>query len=172
MQPIATKKIDISEVENLQKIGIQTFIETFEEVNAEEDMQKYIAESLSISQLTSELQNPNSEFYFASKDEQIVGYLKVNFADAQTENVNQNSLEIERIYVLKEFLGLKIGQLLFDRAVEIGKERMVEFVWLGVWEKNGRAIRFYEKNGFEIFGKHDFVLGNDVQTDLMMKLEI
>ena len=166
------RKLDITDLENLQKISILTFRETFEEVNTKEDMQKYLDENLSVEKLKSELENPNSEFYFAENDNQILGYLKLNFGNAQTENQGNETLEIERIYVLKEFFPLKIGQVLFEKSLEIAKEKKLKFIWLGVWEENKRAIRFYEKNGFKIFGKHDFVLGKDVQTDLMMKLYI
>lgn len=166
------RKLNSSDSENLRKISIQTFKETFEEVNTEEDMQKYLDENLSIEKLKTELENPNSEFYFAENNDEILGYLKLNFKDAQTEKLEENHFEIERIYVLKAFLGQKIGQILFDKAIEIGKKKNLEFLWLGVWEENHRAIKFYEKNGFKVFGKHKFVLGKDVQTDLMMKLKI
>lgn len=166
------RKINIDDLETLRYLSIQTFKETFEQVNTKEDMQKYLIENLSIEKLNSELENPNSEFYFAENNDEILGYLKLNFKDAQTEELEENHFEIERIYVLKTFLGQKIGQILFDKAIEIGREKNLEYVWLGVWEENHRAIRFYEKNGFEIFGKHDFVLGEDVQTDLLMKMKI
>ena len=166
------RKLDITDLENLQKISILTFRETFEEVNSEEDMQKYLDENLSLERLKNELENQNSEFYFAENNGEILGYLKLNFKDAQTEKVEENHFEIERIYVLKAFLGQKIVQILFDKAIEIGREKNLEYVWLGVWEENHRAIKFYEKNGFKIFGKHDFVLGKDVQTDLLMKLKL
>ena len=166
------RKLDITDLENLQKISITTFRETFEEVNSEEDMQKYLDENLSLERLKNELENLDSEFYFIENENKNLGYLKLNFGNAQTENFKKNHLEIERIYVLKAFLGQKIGQILFDKAIEIGREKNLEYVWLGVWEENHRAIRFYGKNGFEIFGKHDFVLGEDVQTDLLMKMKI
>ena len=166
------RKINIDDLEALRNLGIQTFKETFEEVNTEEDMQKYLDENLSLERLKSELENLDSEFYFIENENKNLGYLKLNFGNAQTEKVEENYFEIERIYVLKAFLGQKIGQILFDKAIEIGREKNLEYVWLGVWEENHRAIKFYEKNGFEIFGKHDFVLGKDVQTDLLMKLKI
>ena len=166
------RKINIDDLEALRNFSIQTFKETFEEVNTEEDMQKYLDENLSIEKLKTELENPNSEFYFGENNDEILGYLKLNFKDAQTEKLEENHFEIERIYVLKAFLGQKIGRILFDKAIEIGREKNLEYVWLGVWEENHRAIKFYEKNGFKIFGKHDFVLGKDVQTDLLMKLKL
>ena len=166
------RKLDITDLENLQKISITTFRETFEEVNSEEDMQKYLDENLSLERLKNELENLDSEFYFIKNENKNLGYLKLNFGNAQTENFKKNHLEIERIYVLKDFLGQKIGQILLNKAIEIGKKKNLEFLWLGVWEENHRAIKFYEKNGFKFFGKHKFVLGKDVQTDLLMKLKI
>ena len=90
-------------------------------MNTEEDMQKYFLENLSIEKLKTELENPNSEFYFAENNDEILGYLKLNFKDAQTEKLKENHFEIERIYVIKAFLGKKIGQILFHKAIEIGR---------------------------------------------------
>ena len=135
-------------------------------------MDKYLAENFSIELLSNELCNPSSEFYLARIEKEVVGYLKLNFGQAQTEKDNHDGVEIERIYVLKQYHGKKVGQVLYSKAMEIAKMRNARYVWLGVWEKNPRAIRFYEKNGFIEYGKHVFVLGNDKQTDLMMKLKI
>jgi diamine N-acetyltransferase len=122
--------------------------------------------------LTTELTNKNSEFYFAEFEGQVIGYLKLNFGPSQTELKDEGALEIERIYVLKEFQGKKIGQLLYEKSIEIAKQQGVDYVWLGVWEENPRAINFYKKNGFMEFDKHTFKLGNDEQTDIMMKLHL
>ena len=172
MKQIEIYKIGTKEIEQLQKIGKRTFFETFAESNTEENMQHYLNEGFTFEKLTSELQNQNSEFYFAESENQIIGYLKINFNEAQTELQDNTSLEIERIYVLKEFHGKSVGQLLYDRAIQIAKHKNVEYIWLGVWEENPRAIRFYKKNGFVEFDKHIFKLGNDIQTDIMMKLKL
>jgi ribosomal protein S18 acetylase RimI-like enzyme len=172
MEAVEIKKITVSEIEKLQKIGTQTFLETFAEVNSEENMKQYLKDKFSINKLTSELSNPNSEFYFAIRDNEPLGYLKVNFGDAQTELKDKNGLEIERIYVLKEFHGAKIGQLLYNQALQIAKIHNLNYLWLGVWEENHRALNFYKKNGFVEFDKHLFKLGNDEQTDLLMKLTL
>lgn len=170
MEVIEIKKTEITEIEKLQKIGTQTFLETFAEVNSEENMKQYLKDKFSINKLTSELSNPDSEFYFAIRENEPLGYLKVNFGDAQTELKDKNGLEIERIYVLKEFHGAKIGQLLYNQALQIAKIHNLNYLWLGVWEENHRALNFYKKNGFVEFDKHLFKLGNDEQTDLLMKL--
>lgn len=169
---LTVRKIDDKDLEILREISIKTFTETFADVNSEEDMQQYISESLNEEKLLSEIQNQNSEFYFAEDKGKILGYLKLNFRDAQTESFPHDYIEIERIYVIKEFLGKKVGKILFDKVIERACEINADGIWLGVWEKNERAIAFYEKNGFEIVGKHDFVLGEDLQTDLLMRRKI
>jgi ribosomal protein S18 acetylase RimI-like enzyme len=98
--------------------------------------------------------------------------LKINRGEAQTEKKEDNSLEIERIYVLEKFQGRRVGQMLFQKAVEIAKLNQKDYIWLGVWEKNEKAIQFYLKNGFEVFDKHIFKLGVDLQTDLLMRLKL
>jgi diamine N-acetyltransferase len=172
MNKIEIYKIGIEEVEQLQTISKLTFFETFAEGNSEENMQNYLENSLSILQLTIELFNPNSEFYFAKTDYKVIGYLKINFGNAQTELNENEALEIERIYVLNEFHGKKVGQILYEKALEIAKQYESKYLWLGVWEANKRAISFYQKNGFIAFDKHIFKLGNDEQTDIMMKLKL
>ncbi len=166
------KKISLNEIDQLQKIGRQTFYETFSEANSEENMKIYLDNKFSYEKLTAELTDENSEFYFATLDNEPIGYLKINFGASQTELKDEKALEIERIYVSKEFHGKKVGQLLYDKAIEIAKEKNVDYVWLGVWEENFRALSFYTKNGFTEFDRHIFKLGNDEQTDLMMKLKL
>ena len=172
MTNIDIRKATINDLEYLQKISRQTFSETFAEVNTEENMVKYLEEELSIEKLTSELSNSDSEFYLAVNSKNIIGYLKLNFGQSQTELKYHKALEIERIYVLKEFHGKNIGQLLYEKAIRVAAQKNAEYVWLGVWEENQRAINFYKKNGFVEFDKHIFKLGNDEQTDIMMKLQL
>jgi ribosomal protein S18 acetylase RimI-like enzyme len=172
MKTPSVKKTELSELQKLQKIGRETFYETFAGDNSEENMATYLDEKFALDKLTAELTNSASEFYFAQIDDEIIGYLKVNFGEAQTELQDKNGLEIERIYVLKAFHGLKVGQLLYNKALEIAKDSDLKYIWLGVWEENVRALNFYKKNGFVEFDKHIFVLGNEEQTDLLMKLTL
>ena len=162
----------LKDLDQLQEISRQTFSETFSESNTEENLKKYLEEGFSIEKLTAELNDKNSEFYFAELDHTVIGYLKLNLGQSQTELKADNALEIERIYVLQEFHGKKVGQLLYEKAMQIAKQKNADFVWLGVWEENPRAINFYQKNGFIAFDKHIFKLGNDEQTDIMMKLQL
>jgi ribosomal protein S18 acetylase RimI-like enzyme len=169
---LVIRKINIDHLPQLQKIGKTTFAETFTEHNTKEDLDKYLEESFSNEKLSSELNNPYSSFYFAEIEDNVVGYLKINLGASQTELKDNEALEIERIYVLQAYHGKKIGQLLFNKAIEIAKEHKAQYVWLGVWEENHRALQFYKKNGFVQFDTHIFKLGNDEQTDIMMKLAL
>ena len=166
------KIVTLNNIEQLQIIGRQTFFETFSSGNTEENMTKYLEEGFAFDKLTAELNDKNAEFYFAILDNKVIGYLKLNFGQSQTELKDDKGLEIERIYVLKEFHGKSVGQILYDKALEIAKLKNADYVWLGVWEKNLRAISFYTKNGFVQFDKHIFKLGDDEQTDIMMKLKL
>ncbi|WP_320053754.1 GNAT family N-acetyltransferase [uncultured Acetobacteroides sp.] len=169
MENIEVKRASVNDIEALQAIGRQTFFETFSAENTAEDMQKYLSEGFSDKKLAAELGDPNSEFYLALLDGSVIGYLKLNYGPSQTEIKDSEALEIERIYVLKEFHGKKVGQLLYAKAMQVAQQMNASYVWLGVWEKNPRAINFYRKNGFVEFDKHVFQLGNDEQTDIMMK---
>jgi ribosomal protein S18 acetylase RimI-like enzyme len=172
LTPVLLKKAAPNDVEQLQKISRQTFYETFAAANAAENMEKYLHNEFSLEKLTRELNNKNTEFYFAEDENKLIGYLKLNTRQAQTEQHSENALEIERIYVIKEFHGKNIGQLLYEKAIVKAKQIQADYIWLGVWEENLRAIKFYQKNGFIEFDKHIFKLGDDEQTDILMRLDL
>ncbi len=166
-------KVQHKDSQKLLQIGRQTFYDGFgPPVNTEENIQSYLNEKFTKEHITKELKHPNSIFYFAKLNNEIIGYLKLNSGDAQTESVEGNAIEIERIYVTKEYQGKKTGQILLDKSLQVAKNKNAEYIWLGVWDKNVRAIKFYERNGFKIFDKHGFMLGTEAQVDLMMKLEL
>lgn len=169
MNEIVIKRASLEDIKTIQLIGKETFFETFAESNTEEDMKKYLEDNFSEEKVKSELNNPDSEFFIAFEGHFPIGYLKLNNGNAQTESQEENSIEIERIYVKSAYYGKKIGQLLYDKALQVARDKNKSSIWLGVWEENPRAIRFYEKNGFVAFGKHIFKMGDDEQTDIMMQ---
>ena len=172
MENIEILPVTAKDVLHLQHISKKTFSKTFSEINTKENMDKYLEESFSIDQLKEELNNELSQFYFAKLENKVIGYMKLNVGEAQKENQNDNALEIERIYVLQDFQGKKVGQLLYLHAIQIAEEMSADYVWLGVWEKNFKAIAFYKKNGFIAFDEYVFMLGDDRQIDILMKLEL
>jgi ribosomal protein S18 acetylase RimI-like enzyme len=172
MENLVFARVESSDLEKLEEISVKTFSETFSPTNSKENLEIYIQENMSFKNLEEEFKNENSEFYFAKLKDEILGYIKLNFKAAQIENFGKSATEIHRIYVLKEFQGKKVGDFLLKNTLEIAKKVKSEFIWLGVWEKNENAISFYEKQGFKVFDKHDFMFGNDLQTDLLMKMNL
>ena len=169
MEEITISKASIKDVTTLQVIGKQTFFETFSASNTKEDMEKYLTENFTVEKITREVNNLNSQFFIARQNDEAIGYLKVNEGNAQTELQDNASLEIERIYVLTTYHGKKVGQLLYEKALAVARAQKKKSIWLGVWEENPRAIKFYEKNGFTAFDTHIFKMGKDEQTDILMR---
>ena len=160
------------DIEKLMEIGEKTFRETFEGENTQEDMENYCRENFNYEKISLEINDKNSRYFVFEEENQVVGYMKVNFFGSQTEDGYENSLELQRIYVLKSYKGKGIGKKFMEAAINLARENNLEYVWLGVWKHNYKAIEFYKKKGFEKFGEHVFVLGKDEQVDYLMKLEI
>lgn len=166
---IEIRKVTEVEAEALRVLAERTFIYTFAQYNTPENMHSYISSAFSIDQLTRELKSQDRETYFALLDGKPVGYLQLNFDSTEAGLENLHVIEIARLYVVPEYIGNKIGKGLMERAISIAKKRNADCLWLGVWEHNDRARRFYARWGFEEFGSHVFQLGDDQQKDLLLK---
>ena len=162
-------RVHIGEVRQLQAISIATFTEAFAADNTAANLQQYLDKAFSIEKLEAELQDPNAQFYFAWSDNRVIGYLKINFGSSQSVPQDEKAVEIERIYVSGAFYGKNIGQQLVEKAIGVARQAGAPYIWLGVWEHNPRAIRFYGKNGFVPFDEHTFMLGDEAQRDILMK---
>jgi ribosomal protein S18 acetylase RimI-like enzyme len=163
-------KVTPQRLKALHYISHKTFVDAFAHLNNPADLEIFLSGHLTEESLGEEIRNPESEFYFAEINDEPIAYFKINTGKAQTELRETEGLEIERIYVLQVHQGKKIGELLINEIIKIAKQRNKPYIWLGVWEVNLRGISFYQKNGFVIFNKHQFKVGNDIQTDIMMKL--
>ena len=166
------KKCSADDTDVLRKLAIETFYETFGAVNTPEDMKKYLNEAFDRKKVSDELKDENSTFMIVYNDEVPAGYMKVNEAPSQSDINDANSMEIERIYVLDKFQNMGMGKYLMEKAVSIAYERKKQYIWLGVWEKNKKALGFYGKNGFYKTGAHSFILGQDEQTDYIMRKDL
>jgi len=166
------KKCTINDFDTLRDLSIKTFYETYVLFNTAENMDKYIRDAFETDKFKNEFMCPDSSFYLLYNDDVLCGYIKLNEALAQTDIKDENSLEIERIYVLADFQGTGLGKYLIDQAVKIAKEKKKKYLWLGVWEENEKAINFYKRNGFYIFGTHNFLVGNDLQKDHIMRKDL
>ncbi len=170
--PISIYEITSTHVRKLRTIAIQTFEETFAATNSRENMDHYHEKAFNAQVLAEELQDPESWWYFIKFEGKLAGYLKVNVGQAQTELQEADGFEVERIYVLKEFYGSGAGAALMEFAIQFGREKGKKYLWLGVHEKNLRALRFYEKFGLEEFDDHVFMMGKQPQRDLLMRMEL
>lgn len=169
---IQIRKCTPDDAVEVQQIGWKAYQETFAAMNSKETMAAYRNEAFEIDKIKNELLNPASYFYFVEVEGQLAGYLKVNAASAQTELQDPLSLEVERIYVLQAFQKMGLGRRLMEHAIEVALEKGKKYLWLGVWEKNCKAIQFYEKLGFTQIGIHDFVMGDEIQKDYMMRKDL
>ena len=164
--------VKVVDLDTLLAISRKTFHDAFYHLCKPTDYEAYAAMAFQPDKLLHEINNPNSFFYFAMLNGERIGYLKLNFYDAQTEFCEPDAMEVQRIYVTKGHQGKQIGKQLLDFATEKASERQMKYIWLGVWEKNPDAVRFYENNGFKIIGKHTFPFGDEVDTDWLMRKEV
>lgn len=165
-------KILEKDVATLRELAVETFIETFGQENKEEDLQAYFATDLSLETLSKELANPESQHYFLLLNDLPIGFLKVNQGSAQTEQELANAFEVQRIYIKKEYQGNGLGKQLFEFALDLAERSGCDWVWLGVWEHNLKAQAFYAKYGFEKFSQHQFLVGDKVDTDWLLRKRI
>ena len=165
---INIKQCDVGDLRKLQEISYETFNETFNDQNSPESMNAYLERAFNLRQLEKELSNLSSQFFFVYFNSEVAGYLKVNTDDAQSEEMDDESLEIERIYIRTKFQKLGLGKYLINKAIEIAVEQEKNKIWLGVWEENENAIAFYKKIGFVQAGSHSFLMGEEEQIDLIM----
>ncbi len=140
--------------------------------NAPDDLAHYMRQAFNVEQIAAELGEPNAVFLIAEIEEKPAGYAKLNLDVIEEGVTGERPIELARLYSHQEYIGKGVGQNLMDACFEFACERNHDVMWLGVWEFNPRAQRFYEKNGFQAVGRHLFQLGSDPQTDILMQKQI
>ncbi len=166
------QKCEIDQLDFLVNLSRKTFIDAFEKDNNPEDFENYLDFAFNPDRIADEVLDADSDFYFVYLNKEVVGYFKLNQLQAQTDIKDENSLELERIYVLNQFQGKQIGRWMLEQVKTLAKHKNKTFVWLGVWEHNIKAIAFYEIYGFRKFGTHPYYIGKDKQTDWLMRCDI
>jgi ribosomal protein S18 acetylase RimI-like enzyme len=157
------------DAELIADLSRQTFIDTFAPQNTKEDMDLFMNERFTKEALMKEVGVEENIFLLAFINDVVAGYARMRDGEKRMEFADKTTIEIARIYALRHFIGKGTGSALMQKCIDIAKEMNREVIWLGVWEHNKLAIDFYSKWGFEKFGEHLFVLGNDPQTDWLMK---
>ncbi len=159
-----------SDLKLLIKLGRQTQLETFLKDNKPEVMQAYLDENFNELVIKNELADGNSSYFISELDAQPIGYIKIRTDNIkENELAGKNAIELQRIYIVSSEKGKGFGKKQLDFAESFAKKEGYSIIWLGVWEKNMHAMKFYEKNGYFIFGAHQFIFGGEDQTDFMMK---
>lgn len=161
-----------TDLATLKQLSITTFADTYGAYNTVEDLENYYQATYNNTRLTAELAATTTRYYLVYQDEQLAGYTKLNIDESQSEAKGPAYLEVERIYVLPAFKRLGIGRDLIEfaqnRARELGKTR----IWLGVWDQNEAAQRFYNRMAFRKTGEHVFKLGTDEQRDFILEKKL
>lgn len=172
LSKVTIRKCTLEDLLPLRELGRRTYDDTFRKDNTPENTDAYLDYAFELNKVRKELENPASHFFFLYEDTELAGYLKVNDTPAQTELNDPEAMEIERIYVDKEFHGKGYGYQLMEKALELAREAKKTYVWLGVWEKNEKALAFYYRQGFEKIGVHSFFMGDDEQFDFILRLNL
>ena len=172
MSPVFIRYATEKDAELIADISRQTFYDTFSAVNTKENMDKFMIEKFTKENLMAEVGAPGNIFLLAYNNDEIVGYARLRENNNPKKLNGLSTLEIARIYATKNAIGKGVGKALMEKSISIAKEKGKQLIWLGVWKENQSAINFYTKWGFKIFDEHDFILGNDVQKDWLMKKTI
>jgi diamine N-acetyltransferase len=169
---LVIREATIEDARLIANISHQTFYETFAEHNSKEDMDKFLNQQFTKGKLIMEVGARGNIFLLAYDDTNVAGYVKLRDERVPPSMGNVNALEVARLYAMPQQIGKGVGSLLMQSGIDIARQRDKEWLWLGVWEKNQRAIDFYTKWGFEKFDETDFLLGDDLQRDWLMKRKV
>lgn len=174
MANISIRQATIADAKVLTDLSYTTFWDAFAHhpKNAPDDLAHYMRQAFNVEQITDELRDERNIFLIAEIDGKAAGYAKLIVDNIEPDITAKKPVELQRLYSHQEYLGKGVGQNLMDACFERAKRHGHDVMWLGVWEYNPRAQRFYEKNGFRVVGEHVFLLGQDSQTDLLMQKEL
>jgi ribosomal protein S18 acetylase RimI-like enzyme len=165
------KRATINNAELIADISRETFVDTFAQYNTQANMDKFLSGSFSKKTLIAEVSETDNTFFLAYENDHPAGYvfLKENTFETIPK---EHAIEISRLYVRTDFIGKGVGKALMQASISHAFTENKTFIWLGVWEHNPRAIQFYTSFGFEKIAEQNFILGNDVQKDWVMRLVV
>jgi len=169
---LTVRTANIEDVVLLCSMGSDIFYETYAVHNTPENMRQYMAETYNSIAISAEVEDSSTEIFIAQFNDEPAGYVKISTTNECKELADKTYFEIERLYVYSKYQGQKIGYALINACVAYARQNAYNTIWLGVWERNTKAIHFYERLGFHKFGEHVFKLGEDLQNDHLMMLEV
>ena len=169
---ISIRELSRQDIPQLRDLAIRIYRDTFSHQNSAANMEAFLRKEYSLDSFQREFNESGSQYFFACDDDEPVGYLRLRYNTEAEEHLGKNTIELHRIYVDAKYQGQRVGHQLMEFAIEKAKESGVDWLWLGVWEHNPKAQRFYERYGFTRFAEHVFQMGDDAQTDWLMKKRI
>lgn len=174
MSPLSIRQASIEDAKLLTDLAYTTFWDAFAHhpKNAPDDLNYYMRQAFNQEQITAELGDEKNIFLIAEIGDEAAGYSKIIIDNIEPGITAERPVELSRLYSHQKHLGQGVGQSLMDACFDRARGEGRDVMWLGVWEYNPRAQRFYEKNGFQVVGTHVFLLGEDPQTDLLMQREL
>lgn len=172
MNNIYLRTAEVTDNEIIADLGATTFHESYAAQNTAEDLAMYIQTNYKPEKVKSELESPYNYYFIAFDNELAVGFAKLRTNAFLAELKDTKHIEIQQIYVRKSHQKQKVGVALMQKCIDTAISLEMDVIWLGVWEKNENALRFYEKSGFSRFGSHKFILGNDVQNDYLLSKSV
>ena len=170
--PITIRELTRADIPQLQELAIRIYRDTFSGQNSEANMEAFLAKDYSVESFEGEFDEKGSSYFFACDGERPVGYLRLRYSTEAEGHLGKNTIELHRIYIDVKYQGHGLGKLLMEFALDRAALLKVDWLWLGVWEHNPRAQRFYASWGFERFGEHIFQMGDEAQTDWLLKKRI
>ena len=174
MSDILIRQATVEDAKLLTDLAYTAFWDAFAHhpKNAPDDLNHYMRQAFNQEQITAELGDEKNIFLIAEIEGETAGYSKIIIDNIEPGINAEKPVELSRLYAHQKRIGQGVGQMLMDACVERARAENCDVMWLGVWEYNPRAQRFYEKNGFSVVGSHVFLLGKDEQTDLLMQKEL
>jgi len=161
-----------SDIPGLQRLAIDTQVDTFGAYNTEANMQAFLDEAYNVEKMHQELDEPGSHNYLAFVDDELAGFMRLRLSSEVEHLLGKNTIELQRLYVDKKFHRQGVGTALMREAIDLAHAGRYEWIWLGVWERNFKAQEFYTRWGFERFSDHIFQMGEDPQTDWLLKRKV
>lgn len=169
---IKIREACVDDIPAMRQVAITTYQDTFSHFNTPENLQAYFEQAYSLSSLTKELGEVNTKLFIAFEENKILGFARLRKYDEVRDWLGDNTIELQRLYVLTEAQGKSIGKMLMNHALSYASQKGYDWIWLGVWERNYKAQEFYKKWGFEKFSEHTFWQGDDPQIDWLLKKKL
>ncbi len=169
---IEIREAKLQDIPAMREVAISSYSDTFSVFNTPENMEAFFNETYSLNILEKEFHENDSLIYLAWEADTIIGFVRLRKSDEVISYLGNNTLELQRLYVLTSAQGKSVGKLLMEKSIQYANQKKYDWIWLGVWERNYNAQRFYERWGFEKFSEHTFWMGDDPQVDWLLKKKL